>query len=310
MKSKLDFSSLESLFVSTENYTEKILYRGLLWRPVAVDHRGIKFKCYNHNKNSVIFLFTKQWLRHLNLIIPRWSVATEHHNNPRYKIFSVQRDFVYFCGTLTPNGTSGKDGDFFINQRGNSEEGVPRNYCTVSLRPHGRDAGFKARGAKGPFTDTSPSACLCTRCPCTTQVRRKCLFLTWTCSRRNLRGTPPPTHFVSVPCCTYVCTCRRGMFLFFFPYHVFALHLTPSYFAQSRLVVAAADNAIARMAELMCNPVMLAIFEIFIPRGGIDCDEPADTGGSLAAKTGFTIYAVATIKAYSCDITFLIVFPI
>lgn len=43
---------------------------------------------------------------------------------------------------------------------------------------------------------------------------------------------------------------------FFFPYHVFCLTLTPSYFARSRLVVAAADNATARMADsqLMCNP--------------------------------------------------------
>lgn len=148
-------------------------------------------------------------------------------------------------------------------ERRNSEdwrECVPRNYCTARPRsvhmvatqvPWRGGEGGKGRGrTKDPFTDTIPSVCLCTKCPCTTKcaARNACIYMD-----AVAESSKDPTHR-SVPCCTYVCTCRRGMFLLSVPR--FCLTLTPSYFARSRLVVAVADNATARMADLqlMCNP--------------------------------------------------------
>lgn len=150
--------------------------------------------------------------------------------------------------------TSDKDEDYALIcanvEIRKTGEGVPRNYCTVLLCPHGRDAGFKARGGEGPVHRHLSLSVLMHSMSVYYQVRRNA-YLYIGRGREIDRGTSRIAPYLVIH--MYA---RADEECSFFTIPRFFLTLTPSYFARSRLVVAAADNATARMADsqLMCNP--------------------------------------------------------
>lgn len=158
--------------------------------------------------------------------------------------------------------TSDKDGDYaLIRASYRNSEG--RRGCSPQLLHRLAPSTWSRRRFQGegdPFTDTSPSACLCTRCPCTTTCATKRLFI-----YGRDRGIVEESH-ASFRTLLYICMHVPTRNVPFFSIPRFCLTLTPSYFAQSRLVVTAADNATARMADsqLMCNPSCWRSLRFFI----------------------------------------------
>jgi len=77
----------------------------------------------------------------------------------------------------------------------------------------------------------------------------------------------------------------RNVTLFSSPHHV-CLTLTPSYLARSRFAVAAADNALARMAEsqLMRNPTCDRALAIFTLREKSFVTDPRARVAKIAAS--------------------------